>query len=130
MTLLENEKLPSKIYSSIKQRTKKTSPPMSIMSKREFITWYNKQQPKKCAYCGCTEEEVKEFNNKVINKRKTRGNRLEIDRIEDDKGYTLKNCCLACYWCNNAKTDTFLEEDMKLIGKAIGTIIKKNIKQK
>jgi hypothetical protein len=28
----------------------------------------------------------------------------------------LENLCLACYWCNNAKTNYFSFEEFKLIG--------------
>ncbi len=41
--------------------------------------------------------------------------------------YNSKNCVFACYWCNNAKTDAFDEEQFKEIGLAIGEVIKKII---
>ena len=56
-----------------------------------------------------------------------RGNTLEVDRYDDDKSYSEENCCLACYWCNNAKTDTFTKAEMKILGPALGIILKKRI---
>lgn len=122
----------SGLYNSIKQRTKNTKNDISSWPKEKFITWY-KNQKKECCYCGCSLAELKEFNHRkdTINKRnQTRGNSLEVDRFDDNLGYSENNCCLACYWCNNAKTDTFTKEDMKLIGKAIGSIIKSRLKNK
>ncbi|KOH46766.1 hypothetical protein NC99_04170 [Sunxiuqinia dokdonensis] len=33
----------------------------------------------------------------------------------------------SCYWCNNAKTDTFSSEEFKIIGKEIGKIWEKRL---
>ena len=94
-----------------------------------FVDWY-KKQPQKCSYCGTIREELEQIaelvnQGKIINKRHdTRGLNLEVDRKDDNDGYNYHNCCLACYWCNNAKTDTFDEKDFELIGKAIGNALK------
>ena len=39
--------------------------------------------------------------------------------------YNKDNCVLACYWCNNAKTDAFTADEFKPIGKEIGKTIQK-----
>jgi len=108
-------------------------------SNKEFKDWYNKQD-KVCNYCKITEDQLKQINDlvkrhkskgKIINKRyKTRGENLEVDRKDDKVGYNKNNCCLACYWCNNAKTDTFTEEEFKPIGKLIGKILRNKIGKK
>ncbi len=36
----------------------------------------------------------------------------------------LNNVVLACYWCNNAKTDTFTYEEFKEVGKVFANIWK------
>ena len=38
--------------------------------------------------------------------------------------YNPDNCVLACYWCNNAKTDAFTDKEFKPIGDIIGKTIK------
>ena len=48
-----------------------------------------------------------------------RGINLEVDRIEPKELYSPKNCILACYPCNNAKSDVFSFEEFKEIGKII-----------
>lgn len=48
-----------------------------------------------------------------------RGKRLEVDRMISDQSYSPDNCVLACYPCNNAKSDVFSYEEFLEIGKAI-----------
>ncbi len=122
----DEEKTASKIYSSIKFRTKQIT--NLNWTRKKFIAWYISQN-KKCSYCGCKLKEIQKFYKitKKQNKRPKRGNSLEVDR-KDNKPYSEKNCCLACYWCNNAKTDVFKTDEFKIIGKAIGKIISKRIK--
>ena len=98
---------------------------------KEFIDWY-KQQNKVCSYCGITEDDLKYIfdNNKEVlpsARSVTRGRHFEIDRKLDKKGYYAENCCLACYWCNNAKSDCFTDKQFKPIGKVMGDIIRKII---
>jgi len=72
-----------------------------------------------CHYCDITISEVIELVEKeqLFNKQNYRGFVLEIDRIDSNKEYTKNNCVLSCYWCNNAKTDEFNEEEFKKFGK-------------
>lgn len=95
--------------------------------RKDFIAWYI-NTAKVCHYCGCTKEEIEKFWAQSKSKRKnTRGKSLEIDRLED-KNYSEDNCVLACYWCNNAKSDVFSPKDFKPIGLAIGNVIRNIIK--
>ncbi|MCT7485287.1 hypothetical protein N5T98_00380 [Aliarcobacter cryaerophilus] len=71
-----------------------------------------------CYYCGINIDQIEDLgkNSKLHNKRSdTRGYSLEIDRKHANLEYSEENCCMACYWCNNAKTDEFTEDEFKNI---------------
>ena len=82
-----------------------------------FYKWYIKQyqiQNGKCYYCKTDEKIIsalfeKKFHNR---KRTTRGKHLEIERRNStDNLYSAENCVLACYFCNNDKSDIFDEPE-------------------
>jgi hypothetical protein len=125
MKYTPKEREASKRYSSLKSRSNKKR----LKWKREdFISWYI-NKPKKCYYCRCTEENIKKFREITESKRYvTRGKSFEIERLKDD-GYSENNCVLACYWCNNAKSDVFTPEEFKPIGRVIGKVIRSKIKE-
>jgi hypothetical protein len=89
-----------------------------------FIWW--ESSPKVCYYCSLPESILDELHNQQghINKRyPQRGKSLEIDRKKADLPYTnIENLVLACYWCNNAKTDTFTEQEFQQLGQVIKKI--------
>jgi len=84
----------------------------------EFSTWYSGLK-KECFYCGLDEETLrfivmngllksKRFpENGVLKRGKARGYYLEVDRKNPEKYYSTDNCVLACYFCNNDKSDVF-----------------------
>jgi hypothetical protein len=73
-----------------------------------------------CAYCQITTEEIVNLANaKQLHKKNYRGWSLEIDRKDSNLEYKISNCVMACYWCNNAKTDEFTFDEFKEIGKEI-----------
>lgn len=90
-----------------------------------FQSWLTSQD-KKCFYCGITEEQIQKLldRNLLTTKRlATRGRKLELDRKQSELSYdNLDNIVLSCYWCNNAKTDTFTHEEFLEIGKAFSKI--------
>ncbi|GAB2542688.1 HNH endonuclease family protein [Rufibacter soli] len=92
----------------------------------EFKNWH--EALKQCEYCGITQEQLDALwdKNQTLTKR-NRGRKFEIDRKEPNKAYTLDNIVCACYWCNNAKTDTFTEEEFKQIGQAIKNVWQKRL---
>jgi hypothetical protein len=94
----------------------------------DFYYWYSNTE-KSCHYCGITQEELDHLHTiGIVNKRSTRGRNLEIDRKKSEEKYSnLENLTLSCYWCNNAKTDTFKEDEFMIIGKAIGLVWKKRL---
>jgi len=99
--------------------------------KGDFWDFYNwiKTTEDCCHYCGVTQIELDQLHKiGIINFRPTRGKTFEIDRKDPKKPYgDLSNLTYACYWCNNAKTDTFTEEEFMLIGKAISSVWKKRL---
>jgi hypothetical protein len=105
--------------------------------KCEFSLYKNRmdemEKDKKCTYCGITESdlnqlwEIERKKGKKLTKR-PRGKKLEYDRMNPDLKYDdLKNIVWACYWCNNAKTDTFTHEEFLEVGKTIAEIWKKRL---
>jgi 5-methylcytosine-specific restriction endonuclease McrA len=74
----------------------------------------------KCHYCGIKESDFaliwKDFYG---GKRRSK---LEIDRRDNELGYEIENCVLACAVCNCAKSDKFTYSECKKVGKAIRKI--------
>jgi 5-methylcytosine-specific restriction endonuclease McrA len=94
----------------------------------DFYDWHQTSE-KACHYCGITQEQLDLLHqNKKVYTKRNRGRLLEIDRkIADQEYNNLKNLTFCCYWCNNAKTDTFSEEEFKIIGQAIASVWKKRL---
>lgn len=96
-------------------------------------TDFNKMLKKTtCSYCGISLDQIEELgkNGKLNNKRSdTRGYTLEIDRMLPNLEYSKENCCMACYWCNNAKTDEFSPKEFKPIAEGIRKAWNERLKQ-
>jgi hypothetical protein len=92
---------------------------------RRIASW-RITQPQVCHYCGIPESILDELHNQPNHQNKRwpkRGKVLEIDRKGSDIPYTnLTNLVLACYWCNNAKTDTFTYEEFREIGQKVNRV--------
>ena len=82
--------------------------------------------PKKriCHYCHINDKEIELLESKgQIKTKRDRGYTMEIDRIKPNYEYSKDNVVLACYWCNNAKSDEFtLTEFADHIGPGIGNV--------
>lgn len=120
---LENEWRP------ISQAMKIYNQKKITVSPKEFYDHFRKMELNRCCeYCGVTEKELEELEKlKPLTKRK-RGKLLELDRKEPNTDYNnLKNLVFACYWCNNAKTDTFSHEEFLKVGKTISSIWKERL---
>ena len=96
----------------------------------DFYKWYLSHE-KKCFYCDITEQLLKQLldSGRLTTKRiATRGKKLELDRKQPDLEYdNFENLVFACYWCNNAKTDTFTEEEFIKVGQVFKTIWKRRL---
>lgn len=96
-------------------------------NKKTFIDWFT-GKIKKNPIC----EYYKIPNNKIKGtyweKRKTKRPQtriyLEVDRQKPTGDYNVGNCVLACFICNNAKSDVFQYEEFVKVGKVIEKIWK------
>lgn len=81
----------------------------NILSIKNLKTIYSvKPIDRRCNYCGISEGVIAKLKeDKKIYTKRQRGNSLEFDRKEAYKEYEFSNIVLACYWCNNAKSDEF-----------------------
>lgn len=96
----------------------------------QFYNWYT-TIVRECHYCRINEEQIATLIEKgeIHTKRlTTRGRTLEIERLEPNKPYDdTNNLVFCCYWCNNAKTDEFTEQEFKTIGNCIAEIWEKRL---
>lgn len=103
--------------------------------KKSFPEYYSEyaKYAKECCYCGITQEQIDLlFELKKIRTKRhvTRGRRLELERVKPNDSYdNTGNLRLACYWCNNAKSDEFSMEEFKPVGKAIGKVLKARLSE-
>ncbi|WP_067175257.1 hypothetical protein [Sulfurospirillum sp. UCH001] len=103
------------IFNSLKKQYK------NIMLERFKLVDFKKMLlTQKCAYCGITLEQLNKLRaDTKIYSKSGRGFSLEIDRKKPNQEYTEENCCMICYWCNNAKTDEFSPKEFKEIARGI-----------
>jgi hypothetical protein len=85
----------------------------------DFYHWYIDQesvQNGKCYYCKADEFKIRELVESgffgTSKQMKNRGRHLEIERKDSmNNQYSPRNCVLACYFCNNDKSDVITEAD-------------------
>ncbi|MEO9805007.1 MAG: hypothetical protein ABJF04_17245 [Reichenbachiella sp.] len=129
-------KTPEHIYNTIQTLEGKE---IKAVCRKHYVDHFEKQWSKKdhdelikhgqCYYCELTLEDFEQlYNQSKIHKKANRGFNLEIDRKSPNLEYSKDNCVMACYWCNNAKTDEFEADEFKPIGLAIGKALKARVK--
>lgn len=94
---------------------------------QRFYQWYDGQlerQNQSCHYCQLPGDTT-EYYGKFFREGR-RGKNLEVDKMDSTKPYSPDNCVLACYPCNNAKSDVFSYEDFLEIGKVIHRVMAQN----
>lgn len=122
------EKELEEIFRGKKQRVNKTTgkvkPGFVLTQFTDFQDWYNQETfDDGCHYCGTSNE--RSFEIYTLRPGATRGGkrgrRLELERKEPNQPYdNLDNLVWCCYWCNNAKSNFFSEEEFRPIANAIG----------
>jgi 5-methylcytosine-specific restriction endonuclease McrA len=55
---------------------------------------------------------------------------MEVERFDSNLEYTKDNCAMACYWCNNAKTDEFTKEEFQPIADQIKLVWETRLAEK
>jgi len=83
----------------------------------DFVTFYNWyiEQAQECHYCHITVDTICYlYDNNIIHERLNRGRSLEIDKLDPTGEYDPENCVLACYFCNNDKSQIFTAEQYQL----------------
>jgi hypothetical protein len=112
----------------------KTTPGFVTTDFETFSAWFNQEQfDRGCHYCHTTNERSNELFLQQRNGERLdatrggkRGRRLELDRKNPNQPYdNLENLVWCCYWCNNAKSNFFTEEEFKPIAEAIGKVLRK-----
>lgn len=122
MDLLYRSKPEDKLRADFLRRQQKGL--CNFVDFEQFKNWYNSQE-KMCHYCGLREEESQKIvmtgilkanrfpQNGVLGRGQSRGMWLELDRVLPKEHYSLENCVLSCYFCNNDKSDVFHGQDYK-----------------
>src|SRR3990167_7857473 len=103
---------PKGLYRAIKIRANLKN--IDLCSKKSFLKWWNKQE-KRCYYCQRTLRQIQKSSDSLL--RKTL--RLGVDKIDNNKGYIIKNMVLSCVRCNNIKNNYFTQKEMIKIGKIV-----------
>ncbi|MEI6766889.1 MAG: DUF4332 domain-containing protein [Bacteroidota bacterium] len=98
----------------------------------KFRLKYGKDEDiRRCHYCTISESQIKHLieHGEIITKRiYSRGRTMEVDRTDPNGKYEQLNTELCCYWCNNAKTDEFNEDEFRPVGEAIKKIWENRLK--
>ena len=98
---------------------KKTSEGFAFPSFSAFYNWHKQQyeaQKGCCYYCGTSEAATAAVMEKKYPERKrlNRGMKLEVERKDaKNNKYSSENCVLACYFCNNDKSEFFTEAEYR-----------------
>ena len=93
---------------------------INYFRKKQIKKALRERDGRKCHYCGIEEDDFPKIWGTFRHGR--RGLTLEVDRKDPKGPYSQSNCVLACYACNNAKSDVFCYEEFKRVGNVIKEI--------
>jgi hypothetical protein len=124
-----DEKRLRSIYSR-KMASLKKHPPLhgEYWSYEEFKNWYETQYSNspKCHYCEIPENLIEQIYWKTRRtKRPATRTKLELERLDPFGNYNSENVVLACFNCNNCKSDLFSSDEFLKIGKEIQVVWQK-----
>jgi len=106
--------LTTSLFSEGKNRKKSMTPKEKEELRRQLYA----RDGHDCHYCNIPEDTVLMAWKQIYGQDK-RGRRLEIDRKDNSKDYSLNNCVLACAPCNIAKGSLFTYKEFEKVGKAV-----------
>lgn len=115
---------------SVYQRIKSNCCEEWKRNRNSFYSWYENrvgEQKGLCEYCHLQGDTTKYYRPEGFRKGR-RGFNLEVDRKDATGQYSPENCVLACYPCNNAKSDVFSYEEFLKIGDTIGNVKKRTLR--
>jgi len=97
-------------------KNKKTGGGLHI-GKDEFLAW-KAQHGRSCHYCHITSDGL--YALKVTNPRNARFyESIGVDRIDNDRGYSIDNIVPCCGVCNGVRAKTFTVDEMRVLGPVI-----------
>lgn len=102
------------LFNLLKHSAKKKKYSVSL-TYEDFLEFI---KTKNCHYCNCGVSWQK-YLVKINGKSQ---NRYNLDRKNNDIGYTKENCVVCCSTCNRVKNKDFSYEQMLILGETIGKI--------
>lgn len=105
----------SLVSNASRTRRDGSAPGVSI-TLQDFAVWLT-GSPMRCAYCGVPEHLVEHLGLRTQVDQPLA--RLGVDRVDTRLPYSSTNMVLCCFACNKAKSNTFSEEEMRLVGSGI-----------
>lgn len=106
------------VANSKKTRSNVATPELTL-TRQQFIAWAT-TAPRECRYCKIPEKLIWHLGIKTQVGHQLR--RLGIDRADNDGGYSVDNLRWSCFPCNKAKSNSFNEAEMAIIGPGIGQV--------
>jgi len=115
----QTKKLPYHwLYSSLKCNSKQRKCTCELT----FDQFLEFTKISKCCYCG---DDIEWYEHSIKNKKHS-PQRYNLDRKDNNKGYTVDNCVVCCKLCNKIKSNIFSYEEMIEVGKILSRRIKKD----
>ncbi len=125
---IPDDKELEKIYKRKERNIRKYKPQRGeYWSFEDFKEWYKEKYSNDpvCFYCKIPENIIEKIYWDIRHTKRPRTRiKLEIERLDPFDNYNKKNAVLACFNCNNSKSDILLCEEFKAIGKIIEKIWK------
>jgi hypothetical protein len=106
------------VANSRKVRANVATPELDL-TREQFHAWAAARELV-CEYCRIPEHLVRHLG--VLTQVGHNLRRLGIDRADNDGGYAADNLRWCCFACNKAKSNTFSEAEMRIVGESIAAV--------